>query len=71
MSPWLIRLGPLVIPDEARNEMRLLPLRHDGLTYVEAAWAERVQVEMKSSNAWPFVRVENRSNVTPIRKARA
>lgn len=79
--PWLITLGPLVPPDDARRELRALA---HGLTpdeYSSKVWGYRMEqaptIKRSRSRSWPktcrepkgaFVLPGSMSNVLSIRR---
>jgi hypothetical protein len=55
--PWLLQLGPLIIPTDAREELNALTVRRTSDEYVDAIWkkrkAEGPKVRRPRSLSWP------------------
>lgn len=70
MRPWLLHIGPLFVPTEARQEIQAIS-EVVGAEYVNHIWKEREAAKPQASKSicnWPAK--FNAPNVTPI-KAKA
>lgn len=77
--PWLMAFGPLMIPTEAREELRGMAVNRTVKAFVAEVWELRKEaaapVKKSHRKKWPFRRVEVpaiETNVTQIKsKTRA
>lgn len=72
MNPWLITLGPLIPPTEARRDLYKLAINKSSAEYVDSIWQLRIAaapIARKSHKRnWPVKRAV--SNVVSLKKAR-
>ena len=73
--PWLLQIGPLVVPTAAREEMAELTFRASEADYLRRVWALRYPAgdparcfqDARPSTGWPY----GAENVTEIKQKRS
>lgn len=72
MRPWILQLGPLVVPTDAREEMMELHVKASPEQYIENVWAQRYPYPSlrPSEKGWPIGadRVEEPTNIIKMER---